>query len=123
MRAAALIAALAPAPAAALEAACAFTRECVDAEPCAETDRSLTLTGGAAGATLSDASGEVRGTVSFAPSGATYFFGVGERDLHLLTVMGPAGAARYTVHLPAAGMAITYHGTCEAALRASPRSE
>jgi hypothetical protein len=108
-----LLAALPAAPAAALEAACAFSLECVEAEACAETDYSLTLSGGADGVTLSDSAGDVAGEVSFTPSGATYFLAVGERATHLLTVMGPAGETRYTVHLPAAGMAITYHGTCE----------
>jgi hypothetical protein len=112
-RVALLLAALAPAPAAAVEAACAFSLECADAEPCAETDYQATLTGGMQDAVLSDASGDVAGSLSFTPSGATYFFAVGERATHLLTVMGPAGETRYTVHLPAAGMAITYHGTCE----------
>jgi len=32
--------------------------------------------------------------------------------VHLLTLMDPAGTARYTAHLAGAGLAITYHGAC-----------
>ncbi len=56
----------------------------------------------------------VRGSLGLTPGGATFVPGIAEGGVHLLSVMDAAGAARYTVHLPAPGLSITYHGTCTA---------
>ncbi len=78
--------------------------------PRAGTDRGAALSHWRKGAVLSDVSGAARSIAA------------GERATPLPIVAGPAGAARCTVHLPAAGTAITCHGTRGDARRPSPLS-
>ena len=54
----------------------------------------------------------LEGRVGLTPSGASFVVATSGEGVHLLTLMDPAGTARYTVHLAAAGLAITYHGAC-----------
>ena len=111
---AALVALVLPALAAA-EHACRFDTECVDTEPCAPSGFEATLSGeaGTMAMRLASEAGTVPGTLSVTPGGATFFLGLAERAVHLLTLAGDGGA-RYSVHLPDVPMAVTYVGTCEA---------
>ncbi|MEE4118253.1 MAG: hypothetical protein V2I65_04490 [Paracoccaceae bacterium] len=93
---------------------CVFTRECVDAAPCAATDNALTVETEEFAARLVTPDETVRGSLGLTPGGATFVLGIAEGGVHLLTVMDADGTARYTVHLPGPGLSITYHGTCTA---------
>ncbi|SIO19448.1 hypothetical protein SAMN05444722_0777 [Rhodovulum sp. ES.010] len=99
--------------------ACAFDRECYDAEACAETAYEMTVSGRVGGmgagvvlarATLSAVSGDVEvfGTLG----GGTLFLQGGEGAArHYLAVTD--GAARYSLHMAEGPVAITYLGACE----------
>ena len=104
-----LLLALAPTPALA-DATCRFVTECVDDAPCTASDYAFTLEMKEMAATLVTPSASIEGRLGVTPDGATYALAVGDGGVHLLTVLGDT--ARYTVHLPGAGLAITYLGTC-----------
>ena len=102
-------------PAAALaETVCVFDAECVEAEPCAGADYAVRI---AADGTLRDDAGSV---ATEALSGAARVGGRGEGAYAgafgaMIITRSEDGAARLTVHFEEGPMAITYHGTCEAA--------
>ena len=116
MRALALTLAFGLAPLAAPAAGmdCAFGLECVDAEPCARTDYRFRVETSDMAARFVTPAETVEGRLGVTPSGATFAVGIAGSAVHLLTIVDDAGAARYTVHLAGAGLAITYHGQCGA---------
>jgi len=99
--------------------ACSFARECVETEPCADTDFELSVAGRlgglGAGVVLARATlGTVAGDVdTFGTRGGDTLFlqGGDAGSRHYLTVTG--GAARYTVHMGQGPAVIRYFGTCE----------
>jgi len=93
---------------------CSFVLECVGAEPCAETDYRLSLEAEGMEVRFVTPAETVEGRLGITPSGATFAVGIADSAVHLLTVMDDDGAARYTVHLAGAGLAITYQGQCGA---------
>lgn len=92
---------------------CRFPTECVEAEPCAESDYAFTVETEGMRATLATPSRDIEARLGLTPEGAMVVLGIGPGGVHLLTLMDEAGTARYTTHLPGAGMALTYLGTCE----------
>ncbi|TCM81487.1 hypothetical protein [Rhodovulum steppense] len=99
--------------------ACAFDRECHEAEPCTDADFALDVTGrvGGMGAgtmlarvVLSSVSGDVDafGTLD----GGTMFLQGGDGASRSYLVV-TNGAARYTLHMAEGPTVVTYHGTCE----------
>lgn len=93
---------------------CRFVTECVEAEPCAATDYAFPIETEGMRATLRTPSADIEARLGLTQEGATVAVGIAPGAVHLLTLMDAEGTARYTVHLPGAGMAITYLGRCAA---------
>ncbi|MGS4945646.1 hypothetical protein ACVDG3_09215 [Meridianimarinicoccus sp. RP-17] len=113
----ALFAALAGAtalPAAAIDAACHFTTECFENEPCDEADFVLRIRPGPEemSVRLGGPADEVTGELGVAQSGATLVLARGPSSVQILTI-GPDESARYTLHLTDGPAMVSYIGTCE----------
>ncbi|PIE10423.1 MAG: hypothetical protein CSA72_07875 [Rhodobacterales bacterium] len=102
---------------------CRFDLECIDAEPCAQTtyeadlDVSKAVQAGrmmawAGEAVLSDMNGETQFILNTWDDDALVVISAREGAPHLLT-RAADGATRYSLHMPAVPMAITYLGICE----------
>ena len=114
----AIFAGAAALPAAAMDAACRFTVECFEAEPCDDADFTLRLRPGdlPLSVRLGGPVDDIVGELSVAQSGATLVLARGPSSLQILTI-GTDATARYTLHLTAkdsGGPAmVSYIGTCE----------
>ncbi|MEL7461691.1 MAG: hypothetical protein AAFX59_00490 [Pseudomonadota bacterium] len=124
MRAFVIATAFILAPGAALAGmACSFQTECLSGEACADSGYTVTVETALRPGSLAMEGGLPTddSIVTDAETIAITWSGVGAAlaatgrtgsAMHLLTV-APDGAALYSVHLPAAEIAITYLGTCE----------
>ncbi|MDJ1008110.1 MAG: hypothetical protein QNJ13_09840 [Paracoccaceae bacterium] len=119
---AAALPALAATPATA-DLACRFDTECLEGEACIESGFRLTVETGIAPGTLFAEGGypigdrivtdaETVEVVWRAREPWLAAFGASASGFHLLT-FDATGAARYTAHLPGAGLSMLYVGACE----------
>ena len=103
--------------------ACTFATECLEGEDCAESGYAISVETGLVPGSLAAEGGLPTGDtivsdaetveITWAGSGpALAAFGATRSGFHLRSV-APDGAARYSVHLPAAELTILYIGTCE----------
>ena len=92
---------------------CRFTLECIEGEPCAETDYAVQILADPArenGLILSTSSEELNGT-GIRKNGPGHVIFPGDTAMHLIT-SAANGDARYTIHMQGP-MVISYQGTCE----------
>jgi len=110
----ALLAGATAVPAFAIDAACHFTVECFEDEPCDEADFVLRLRPGPEpmSVRLGGPVDRITGELSVAQSGATLVLARSPSSLQILTI-GPDEAARYTLHLTDGPAMVSYIGTCE----------
>lgn len=108
------LAALVALPVAATDAACHFTVECFEDEPCDEADFVLRIRSGDApmSVRLGGPVDRITGELSVAESGATLILARSPSSLQILTI-GPDDTARYTLHLTDGPAMVSYIGTCE----------
>lgn len=110
----ALLAGATALPAAAIDAACHFTVECFEDEPCDEADFILRIRSGLEpmSVRLGGPVDDITGELSVAQSGATLILARSPSSLQILTI-GPDDTARYTLHLTDGPAMVSYIGTCE----------
>lgn len=119
----AAVVALASTMPAAADLLCRFDTECLEGEACAESAFTLTLETLLAPGTLfaeggfptgdravTDAGSVEIDWAAAGPALAAYWFT--RTGFHLLS-FDAAGVARYSAHLPEAGLSVLYTGTCE----------
>lgn len=103
---------------------CTFPTECIGGEACADSGYSVSINTALSPGSLAMEGGLPEGdsiitdaeTIPITWTGAKAAlaaFGNANGQLHLLSV-SPDGEALYSVHVPSAGIAIVYLGTCEA---------
>lgn len=97
--------------------ACTMTRECINAEPCADTNVDLSVEqskGNAAPFQLYTPAETVDGVFSDDndPAGATFFIARSTGAYHLLSVDTDKNAV-WNVQMPMSEIVLTYFGTCE----------
>ncbi len=102
---------------------CTFAIECMEGEDCMDSGFNLTVDTGLVPGSLVAEGGFPTGDkiltdaetidITWAGSGpALAAFGSSKAGFYMLSV-APDGAARYTAHLPAAELSLTYIGGCE----------
>ena len=107
------LALIAAEPAAALDTACHFTTECLEAEPCAEADFELEITSGDrdGAVVLSQDMGTAEGEMTLAENGAALIAARSPVNLQIVTV-GADGESRYSLHFADGPLTVSYLGTC-----------
>jgi hypothetical protein len=109
-----VVATAAALPAPAMDAACHFTVECFEDEPCDEADFVLRIRPGPEpmSVRLGGPVDRITGELSVADSGATLVLARSPSSLQILTI-GVDESARYTLHLTDGPAMVSYIGTCE----------
>lgn len=90
---------------------CTFTTECLEGEPCAETNFTAHHTPAEGKIVTLTTDAETLEGRMIASDDNLHFYFEAPSAAHLLTEY-PDGAARYTVHMDGP-FTITYHGVCE----------
>jgi hypothetical protein len=94
---------------------CRFTVACLEDEPCAETSFTMQLRGGTGGPNeielVTDA--ETIGVAVGGNGRVAHLAGMTDSGFHILTVTRETGAARYTNHVDAGPLTVSYIGSCE----------
>ncbi len=95
-------------------ATCRFATECFEAEPCAETDFSFSVSrDDAHGFVIRTDAEDIPGMAfdNYLPDATSALIGATDTAYHMLTIE-PGGAARYSVHMKGP-MSVSYLGACE----------
>ena len=87
---------------------CTFQTECMEGEACAESGFTLAID---AGGDIITPAETITAGEALSSGEARAFSGASSSGFHLVSIAGD-GAARYSAHVPSAGLTILYIGTC-----------